>query len=90
MLRWSAKTRELIGAAVAVGVLENADPVVARAPLQRFVWIIHRFGNPHSSALVERERDRLDDIGFGGEETERELGRDLNELHRLVDAANGS
>ena len=58
-------------------------------PFERLVRVVHRFEHPQPAALVEREGDRLDDVGLAGEELERELRRRLDELHRLV-AANGS
>ena len=76
---------ELVRAPVAVGVLEDANAIVAGIPGQWLVRVVEGLGNPHPSALVERKRDRFDDIGFGGEEVEGELGRNLHELHRLVD-----
>ena len=76
--------RELVRLAVAVGVLDDLDPVVAGLAVAHVVRVVDRLDDPQPPALVERERDRLDDVRLGGEELEREAGRDLDELHRLL------
>ena len=76
--------RELVGAAVAVGVLEDLDAVVAGLAVQHVVRIVDRLDHPQPAALVEGERDRLDDVRLAREQLELELGRHLDELHRLV------
>ncbi len=60
--------RELVGASVAVGVFEDADAIVAGLAAEQLVRIVDGFGDPQPAALVERERDRLDDLGLGREQ----------------------
>ena len=58
------KDGELVGAAVAVGVFEDFDPVLA------WPWFVPRilqtFGDPDPAALVERHGHRIDDVGLAG------------------------
>ena len=60
--------------AVAVGVLEDQDAVaglvVGDADRVRI-----RLGDPEPAAVVDRERDRLDDVGLAGEERDLEARR---------------
>ena len=74
---------ELVGATVAVGVLEDLDPVVARVAVEHLVRVVHRFDHPQPAALVERHRDRLDDVRLAGEQLDLELARRLDELRRV-------
>ena len=62
------------------------------SPFSTLVRIVDRFDHPQPAALVERERDGLDDVRFAGEQLELELGRSLDELHRVVggEAASGT
>ena len=81
---------ELVGPAVAVGVLEDLDPVVARLAVQHQVRVIDRLDDPEPAALVEREGDRLDDVRLLRKQLELELGRHLDELHRIGAARTAS
>src|SRR5262249_3151991 len=55
----------LVGAAIAVGVLENDDAILAgRLPPPG----VERLGGKESPAVGDGERDRLDDVRLGGED----------------------
>ena len=56
---------ELVGLAVAVGVLANLDPVTPLAGFLQFVGVVHRLGDPQASSLVEGHADGLEDEGIG-------------------------
>jgi hypothetical protein len=73
----------LVGASVAVGVLEDLDAVVSRLAVEDAVRIVGGFDEPQPAVLVERERNRLADHRLAGEQLEPELGRELDELHRV-------
>ncbi len=77
------KDGELVRAAVAVGVLEDLDPVVARIAVEDLVRVVHRFDDPEPAPLVERHRDRLDDVRFTGEQLDLELAGRLDELRGI-------
>ncbi len=74
--------------AVAVGVLEDEDAVlglvVGHAPR---VGI--GLGDPEPAAVVDRHRDRLDDVGLAGEERDLETRRDGHRPGRLLGAEAG-
>ena len=74
---------DLVGFAVTVRVFENLDAIVPRVAVQHLVRIVHRLDHPQPATLIERERDRLDDVRLAGEELDAELGRRLHELLRL-------
>ncbi len=57
--------------AVAVRVLEDEDAIAAFA-LGRPQRVAVRFRHPQAAAIVERERDRTDDVGLGGGQRHRE------------------
>ncbi len=73
----------LVGASVAVGVLENRDAVGARVAVQHEVGVVDGFDHPEAPPGIERERDGLDDVGLAREQLEVELGRHGDELHRV-------
>ena len=82
---------DLVGLAVAVGVLEDLDAVVALAAAQHAVRVVDRLDHPQPAALVEREGDRLAAIiGSCGEELDLELGRRLDELLRVGGASSAA
>ena len=84
MLRCSAKTVNLSARPsplVSSTILMRSSP---GAPLSTLVRIVDRLDDPQPPALVEVERDRLDDVRLAGEELELELRRHLDELHRVV------
>ena len=78
--------RELVRPTIAVRIFENLDAVVARLAVQNLVGIIDGFDQPESSALVEIEGNRFNDVRFTGEELDGEFRRNLDELHRLLHA----
>src|SRR5262249_44833545 len=57
---------EPISPAVSIRVLENLDAIAPRAGL--LARILQALGHPDPSALVERHRHRVDDVGFAGDE----------------------
>ena len=63
--------------AVALRVLENQDAVFALA-LGLAVRITKRLRDPDASALVEAKRDRLREVGLGGDEFGLEAGDELH------------
>ena len=70
----SAKTGEPVGLAVAVGILENLDPIAARARLA--AGIFQALGDPDPAPLVEGHGHRVDDVGLGGDQLDAEARRD--------------
>ena len=58
--------REPVGLAVAVGVLEDLDPVAARPG--GAAGIFEALGDPDPAPLVEGHRHRVDDVGLGGDQ----------------------
>ena len=69
--------------AVAIGVLEDEDAVLALAG-GLFVRVAVGFRDPDAAAVVEREGDRLVDVGFGRDEFRLEAGLDLHLAHDLL------
>ncbi len=61
--------------AVAVGVFEDDDAILARFRIGLPVGIRVALRDPDSPAIVEAKRDRLHDIGLAGEEGRLEAGR---------------
>ena len=74
--------RELVGLAIAIGVLADADAVAADAVLGDFVRVVGGLGEPAASALVPGHRDRFADVGVAGEKFEFQISRHLGALHR--------
>ena len=70
----------LVGAAVAVGVLEDLDAVAALLAGLGAERILIEFQHPQASALVEGHRDRVHHLGLAGEEAHLEAGRDDERL----------
>ena len=68
--------------AVAVGVLEDQDAIAALA-FGRAHGIGVRLGDPQPAAVVERERDRLDDVRLGRGERDGEARRQGHRLGRV-------
>ena len=75
---------ELVGTPVTVGVLDDLDAVVSGVAVEHHVRVVDRFDDPQPAALVEVERDRFDDVRLLREQLQLELGRHLDELHRVV------
>ena len=78
--------RKLVGLAVAVGVLADLDRVIAGAARGHAVRIVAGLADPEPAALVPRHGDRLGNVGFGREQFEPQVGRELGAfdaaLHR--------
>ncbi len=68
---------ELVGLAVAVGVLADADAVAADAVFDDFVRVVGGLGEPAAPALVPGHRDRFADVGIAREKLEFQVGRHL-------------
>ena len=62
------KDRELVGAAVGVGVFADRDPVAALAIPPLGIGIIRALGDPQPAAMVPVHAERLVDLGLGGKE----------------------
>jgi hypothetical protein len=74
---------ELVGAAVAVGVLADANAIVAEVSGLEVVWIVHGFHDVGAAAVVPGDVDRVDDVRLAGEEREFEPDGDVGQLHRV-------
>ena len=59
---------ELVGLAVAVGVLADLDLVVPFAALLEVVGIVDGLGDPEPAFVIPGHRDRLGDLGLGDEQ----------------------
>ena len=73
---------ELVGLAVAVGVFEDLDAVPARPGGLR--GILEALGDPDPAPLVERHRDRVDDVRLAGDELDGEALGHRHLLDRLL------
>ena len=60
--------------AVVVGVLEDEDAVLGLV-VGHASWVGIGFGDPEPAAVVDRHRDRLDDVGLAGEKRHLESRR---------------
>ena len=76
---------ELVGLAVAVGVLADLDAVLPLLVVDHAVRVVRGLEDPEATARIPGERDRLHDVGLGGEEHELEVGRHLGALHAALD-----
>lgn len=63
-----------VGAAIVVGIFEDADAVAAFAFFFDVIGVVDGFGDPESAAVVPCHTDRFTDEGFGGEELDLEAG----------------
>src|SRR5690606_3552635 len=70
------ESRELVRAAVVVGVLDDADAVAALGLRSELVWIVDRLGDPKPATRVPIHADRLADLGLRDEERHLESVRD--------------
>src|SRR5690606_29578745 len=77
------ESRELVRAAVAIGVLDDADAVAALGLRSELVWIVDRLGDPKPATRVPIHADRLADLGLRDEERHLESVRDDEVLLRL-------
>ena len=64
------ENRGLIGFAIAVGVLENFDPIAALTRSQSGVF--DAFSDPNAAALVETHGDRIHQHGFACDQVDLE------------------
>ena len=76
---------ELVGLAVAVGVLADLDAVLALLVIDHAMRVVRGLEDPEAAARIPGEGDRLHDIGLGGEQHELEVGRHLGALHAALD-----
>jgi hypothetical protein len=58
----------LVGLAVAVGVLDDRDPVAPHAPGLHLVRVVDRLGDVEATEVVPGHRDRLADLRLGDEQ----------------------
>ena len=68
--------------AVLLHVFQNQDPIGA-LPVGTFLWVGHAFHHPEAATFVEAHRDRLDDLGLGGDKRDLEARRERHGLHRV-------
>ena len=68
MLRLSAKSDDLVGLAVAVGVLDDRDAVTPLALRLHLVRVVDRLGDVEPAEVVPRHRDRLEDLRLRDEQ----------------------
>ena len=76
---------EFVGLAVAVGVFADFDAVLAFTGVGDAVGVVAGFDDPAAAAVVPGEGDGFGDAGFGGEEFQFAVGRDLGALHAAFD-----
>ena len=69
---------DLVDLAVAVGVFQDLDAVAARAG--GLARVFEALGDPDAAPLVERHRDRVDDVRLARDELDREPRRDRHLL----------
>ena len=86
--RWSANTLRRVEPAVAVGVLEDEDAVPGLV-VGDATRVGVGLGDPEPAAVVDRHRDRLDDVGLAGEERDLEPRRDRHRPRGLLGAEAG-
>jgi len=78
--------RELVGLAVAVGVFADLDAVVTLLLVfLDAVRVVRGLADPEATTRVPRERNRLHDVGLGGEEHQLHVSRHLRALHAALD-----
>src|SRR5262245_49944474 len=75
--------RDLVGPAVAVGVLEDLDAVARLLALLRAAGVLEALDDPEPAAFVHGEGDGVDDVGLGGEDLDLPARRHLEALDRL-------
>ena len=74
--------RDLVGAPVTIGVLEDFHAIAARSG--GFARILDALGNPNAPAIVERHRNGIHDVRFAGNRLDRETSRDDHLLNGFV------
>ena len=74
--------RDLSVGAVLLHVFQDQDTVGA-LPVRTLLRIRHPLHDPETAAFVEAHRDRLHDLGFGGDERDLKARRERHRLHRI-------
>ena len=74
----------LVGLAVAVGVLDDRDPVAAHPLRLHLVGVVDRLGDVEPAEVVPGHRDRLEDLRLGDEEFRLEPAGKGEVLLRLL------
>ena len=69
--------------AVAVGILENFDAIIALAAGLDLVWVIDALGDPQPPALVPLHVNGIHDLRFGGKKLQLPADGHLRVLHAL-------
>src|SRR5262245_10555132 len=72
--------RDFVRLAVAVRILQNLDPVARPFPWRRAFGILEALDHPEPAALIDGERDRIDDVRLGREHLDFPPRRHLEAL----------
>ena len=76
------KDRDLRIGAILLYVFQDQDAIGASA-VRALLRVGHAFHDPETATFVEAHRDRLDNLGFSGDERDLEAFRQRHRLHRV-------